>query len=195
MSRTVRRRIWNGLDLVLVLIIVGPVLAPFFLASGLWPLPTVAQRIIYPLGRWICPQDHFMVGIGPGLMAVCTRCYAAIGGLLLVRTALSADPTGQGVAGRLARRWSTLRMPARALAIVSVVALWQVDIWAERLDWWSWGQGMMVATGPVVGLAIGFLAYGLLAAATGRPAAWDRPAAVGTRQAWVEAASDRPPPL
>ncbi len=167
-----QRRAWRGLDVLLVLIIIGPVLAPLFQASGVWLFQAIAQWIIYPLGAWICPQDQHSLHVGRHLMAVCTRCYAAIGGLFLVRLALSSDPSGVGVGSRLARWWLGAPDYGRIGFIVGVIALWQADVWAERLGWWSWGQPVLIATGPVVGLAVGFLAYGLLAWVTGRQPAW-----------------------
>jgi hypothetical protein len=162
-----------ALDVLLVLIIIGPVLAPLFDATGIWLFERIAHWIIYPLGQWICPQDHHAVGVGDlGLMAVCTRCYAAIGGLALVRFALTSDPEASGIAGRLARWWRARTLPERVLFVVGIIGLWQLDVWAERLGWWSWGHGMLIATGPIVGLAVGFLAYGLLAWLTGRRPAW-----------------------
>ncbi len=166
-------RVWRALDMLLFLIIIGPVLAPLFEGSGIWLFQKIAGWIIYPLGFWICPQDQHILHIGHNLMAVCSRCYAAIGGLFLVRLALTSDPTGDGVPARLARWWAARAWATRALFIVGVIALWQLDVWAERLGWWSWGQGMLIATGPIVGLAIGFLVYGLLLGVTGRRAAWE----------------------
>lgn len=167
-------RLWRALDVLLVLIILGPVLAPLFEATDIWLFERIARWIIYPMGLWICPQDQHALHIGKHLMAVCTRCYAAIGGLAVVRLALSSDPASDSVGGRLARWWGHRAWGERAAFIVGVIALWQLDIWAERLGWWSWGQVMLIATGPIVGLAVGFLAYGLLAALTGRAARWER---------------------
>ena len=165
-------RVWLALDVLLVLIIIGPVLAPLFHASGIWLLDRIAVWIIYPLGQLICPQDQHSLHIGRNLMAVCSRCYAAIGGLFLVRLALTSDPNGEGVGSRLARWWLRLPGGGRLAFIVSVIALWQFDLWAERAGWWSWSQPVLIATGPIVGLAIGFLVYGLLAFLTGRRPAW-----------------------
>lgn len=173
LSPTQRDRLWVGLDIVLALIIMGPVIAPLFVRSGLWPLPWVAREIIYPLGHFICPQDHYSLSYLGGVMAVCTRCYAAIGGLFLVRAAMSADHEGTGFASRLARWWRRRSMAVRALLIVTVIGVWWLDIVAGRIGIVAWSQPVMIATGPIIGLAVGFLAYGLLAALTGRAAAWD----------------------
>lgn len=167
-------RAWIALDVLLFLIIIGPILAPLFVASNVWLLDRIARWIIYPLGQLICPQDQHALHIGANFMAVCTRCYAAIGGLFLVRLALSSDPNGDGIGigSRLARWWLGVPSAGRLLFIVGIIALWQFDLWAERVGWWSWEQPMLIATGPIVGLAIGFLVYGLLGWLTGRRPAW-----------------------
>lgn len=165
-------RAWAALDVLLFLIIVGPVLAPLFHASGLWLFDRISHWIIYPLGQWICPQDQHALPIAGQMMAVCTRCYAAIGGLFLVRLALTSDPAGSGAGSWLARRWQSTPSGGRAAFVVGILSLWQLDVWAERLGWWSWGQPMLIATGPIIGLAVGFLAYGLLARLLGTRAAW-----------------------
>lgn len=168
-----RPRVWRALDLLLALMIIGPVVAPFLAASNIWLLERIAYWIIYPIGRFICPQDHYSVELGSQLMAVCSRCYAAIGGLFLVRLALTSDPAGRGIPARLARWWAARGMAQRALLILAIFALWAVDVRAEHLGWWHWGHATMVVTGPIIGFGVGFLAYGLLAALTGRTPSWD----------------------
>ncbi|MDQ4075041.1 MAG: DUF2085 domain-containing protein [Chloroflexota bacterium] len=167
-------RLWRALDVLLILIIIGPVLAPLFEASNIWLLERVARWIIYPMGLWICPQDQHAVHVAGHVTAVCSRCYAAIGGLFLVRLALTSDPAGSGVGASLSRWWRGVSRSGRIAFILGVIALWRMDLWAERLGWWSWGHGVLVATGPIVGLAVGFLAYGLLTVMTGREASWNR---------------------
>ena len=166
-------KIWYALDFILVLMIIGPILGPLFHASGIWLLDQIAHWIIYPLGVWICPQDQHAIPIMGHAMTVCTRCYAAIGGLFSVRLALTSDPSKKGLGSWLARIWRQLSNKEQFIFIMSVITLWQLDIWAERLGWWSWGQGMLIATGPLVGLAIGFLFYGVAARLTGLRAAWN----------------------
>ena len=167
-------RVWRALDILLALIIVGPILAPLFDATGLWLFQRIAHWIIYPLGQWICPQDHHTVMVGGwGLMAVCTRCYAAIGGLFMVRLALTSAPHDGSVGGRLAGWWAARSSVQRFLFIVTIITLWELDVWAERWGWWSWGHGMLIATGPIVGLAVGFLVYGLLSWLTDRQPTWN----------------------
>ena len=70
-------RIWYALDFILVLMIIGPVIAPLFHASGLWLFESIAHWIIYPLGAWICPQDQHAIPIMGHMMTVCTCCYAS----------------------------------------------------------------------------------------------------------------------
>jgi hypothetical protein len=168
------RRIWYALDILLVLIMIGPVLAPLFHNTNIWLFDRIAHWIIYPLGQFICPQDQHAVPIMGTVMAVCTRCYAGIGGLFVVRMALTGDPNGKGLPAWLARTWWGTPMMGRALFIITIFALWTVDVRAEQLGWWTWSQPMLIATGPIIGLAVGFLVYGLLAALTRVRPAWDR---------------------
>lgn len=169
-----KQRIWYAFDFILLLMIIGPVIAPLFHASGLWLFDRIAHWIIYPLGVWICPQDQHAILIMGHAMTVCTRCYAAIGGLFSVRLALTSDPDKKGIGSWLARLWRQQSNQNRLIFITSIITLWQLDVWAERFAWWSWGQGMLIATGPIVGIAIGFLAYGLLAYLTGVQATWNK---------------------
>jgi hypothetical protein len=83
-----RRQFWRALDVLLGLLISGPLVAPLFVASDIALLKWVALGIIYPLGWLICPAPHLAHHIGSNPMAVCAVCYVAIGGLLLMRLAL-----------------------------------------------------------------------------------------------------------
>lgn len=165
-------RVWRGLDLLLGLMIVGPVVAPLFHASGIPLFEWIAHGIIYPLGMGFCPQDQHAVALAGQAMAVCTRCYAAIAGLFGVRLALTSDPDGRGLGPWLARTWRRVPTGGRVAFIVGTIALWQADVWAERLGWWSWDHATLILTGPPIGLAIGFLAYSLLARLTGAKPGW-----------------------
>lgn len=165
--------IWYALDVLLFLMLVGPALAPLFLASPIWFFNKIATWIIYPLGMFICPQDQHSVHVMGGMTAVCSRCYAAIGGLLAVRLALTANPQVASPVAALTRWWRGLRMRQRAFFIVTIFALWTLDVYAEQVGWWHWGQPVLIATGPVIGLGVGFLAYGLLAALTQVRPSWD----------------------
>lgn len=167
------KRWWYLLDFILMLMIIGPVLAPLFHNSGIWLFDRIAHWIIYPLGQLICPQDQHAVPIMGTLMAVCTRCYAAIGGLALTRLALTSDPNGTGVGAWVSRQWHRLPRVGRLVFIVGVIALWVLDVQAEQLGLWSWSQPILILTGPIIGFAIGFTAYTLLALITRTKAGWN----------------------
>lgn len=135
------------LDGLLVLFLIGPPLAPLFLASEIRLFELIAGWIIYPLGLAICPQEQHLLPLAGHPMAVCLRCYAALGGLVLFRYRL---PPG----------W---RLPRLGLLLaLTVVALWQLDVWAEYWGWWGWGPLGQILTGPPLGVAIGGLLYGRL---------------------------------
>jgi hypothetical protein len=83
-----QRSLWRALDVLMAFLVSGPLVAPLFVASDIAFLKWVALGIIYPLGWLICPLPHLAHHIGSNPMAVCAVCYAAIGGLLMMRLAL-----------------------------------------------------------------------------------------------------------
>src|SRR5687768_11622884 len=71
-------------DLWLWILLVGPLLAPIFAATG-WQLLRPFTDGIYLLGQAVCPKvsEHMMLWGQP--MAVCASCWAAVWGLWAVR--------------------------------------------------------------------------------------------------------------
>lgn len=153
-------------DILLALIVSGPLLAPLFRASGLWPLVPIADWIIYPLGLLICPEDFMLPSWQGHVVAVCTRCYAAIGGLLLVRLSLTRQ-TG------FSRAWAALPFAAQLLLIGGTILVWQIDVWGLNRGIWSHSHLYEMMMGLPLGLAIGLLVYSVIARAAGQRPAWE----------------------
>lgn len=166
---TRRRSVWLIADIVLAVIIAGPVLAPLFAASGLPPLTLVAHRLIYPLGLLICPEDFMLPGWHGDVLAVCSRCYAAIIGLSAVRVAVSGRTPLPALLARFGQR-------ERTLFVLATVALWQFDVWGMNRRLWLHDHPYEIATGLLLGLAVGLAAYRLIARLSNRTLPWERSA-------------------
>lgn len=141
------RRGWLVVDVILAFLAAGPILAPLFRATG-WPLFTPVGEAITALGFWICPQPEMAFELAGYPWAVCSRCYTALIGILLIR-------------GAYARRGSTYTWletwswPLRLTVAVATFALWQLDVHAMHHGWWDGGQLTMIVTGLALGLGVG----------------------------------------
>lgn len=141
------RRGWLVVDIVLAFLAAGPILAPLFRATG-WPLFVPVGEAITVLGFWICPQPEMAFELAGYPWAVCSRCYAALIGILLIRGAYARrGPTYTWLEGR---SW-LLRLTVAA----ATFALWQLDVHAMHHGWWDGGQLTMILTGLALGLGMG----------------------------------------
>ena len=146
---------WWPADVLLGFMLSGLLVGPLFTAIG-GPLFGPIGAFVYWLGLGICPEPpgHFFQVAG-FTEVVCTRCIAAIGGLVLVRW-LYARPQ------RVNRWWKRLTWPQRFALTAPVLALWQLDIHAVYAGWWDSAPWVQSISGVLVGLAIGLLVYPVL---------------------------------
>ncbi len=148
-------------DFWLWILLVGPLVAPLFVALGVPVLRPFADAI-YLLGMTVCPKPdvHLMVFDRP--MAVCASCWAAVWGLWAVRLLYGRAGEGFGPLARLglARTWARLRAVS-PLTKVSVLALgfmpWAVDVALWDMGAWASPQGFMMLAGFLGGLSAGLL--------------------------------------
>ncbi len=141
------RRGWLVVDVILGFLAAGPILAPLFRATG-WPLFTQVGEGITALGFWICPQPEMAFQLAGYPWAVCSRCYTALIGILLIRGAYARR--GAVYAWLEGRSW-----PLRLGLAAATFGLWQLDVHAMHHSWWDGGQPTMIVTGLALGLTAG----------------------------------------
>ena len=135
-------------DFLLVGMVVGPVIAPFLAASGVWLFEGIAD-IIYFMGNHVCPQPTMGLDLAPPfLMAVCMRCYGTVTGLLITRL-LYGVTLGKGFYWLSRYGWS-----GAVLASVLMMA-YALELAAQVLGWWGFNNYVVTTFGLITGLAWG----------------------------------------
>jgi uncharacterized membrane protein len=138
-------------DLILTILLVGPLVGPIFHAWG-WPVLEWLNWPIYLMGENVCPQPIFRLEVLGAPMVVCSRCWAAVGGLWVIRLAYSR--WGRGPTWRA---WLSAPEGARVALALLLFTPWVLDILASDLGWWGSGHPMMILLGFVGGLGAGQL--------------------------------------
>lgn len=142
-------------DFLLVGMVVGPIIAPFLAASGVFLLRGIAD-IIYLMGNHVCPQPTMGLDLAPPfIMAVCMRCYGTVTGLLITRL-LYGVTLGKGFYWLSQYGWS-----GAALASVLMMA-YAVELAAQVLGWWGFNNYVVTACGLITGLAWGLFTMPIL---------------------------------
>ncbi len=147
-----RRLHWHIADFILGLMIVGPLIMPFFLQSG-WPPMIFFGTLIYNIGQFICPQLPYSPTYGGMPFAVCYRCTAALCGLVVARWL--HRPGGAMIDLSLRTR----------LIVLALCLVWlTVDVQGTARGWWAGMIPLMLAHGLIYGISVGGVVYaGLLA--------------------------------
>lgn len=156
---------WWPADVVLGFMLLGLAVGPLFTVIG-GPLFGPIDQFVYWLGLGICPEPSyhfFTVGGMPEI--VCTRCIAAIGGLVMVRL-LYGRPQ------RLNAWWGRWGWGRRLAVTLPILALWQLDIRALYEGWWDSPAWVQTLSGILVGLSIGLLVYPVLIALSRLTQSW-----------------------
>ena len=109
-------------NLVLVILLIGPLVGPVFAALG-WPILAWINWPIYLMGENVCPQPIFRLEVLGAPMVVCSRCWAGVGGLWAVWLALRAAGRGP-----LWRAWLAGPEWARVGLALLLFAPWVLDI-------------------------------------------------------------------
>ncbi len=143
---------WHIADFMLGLMIVGPLIMPYFLQSG-WPSMIFFGTLIYHIGAFICPQLPYSPMYGGMPFAVCYRCTAALVGLVIARSLHGAD----GIMRAL---------PIRArIGMLALCLFWlTVDVQGTARGWWPGIVPLMLAHGVIYGISVGGVVFaGLMA--------------------------------
>ena len=133
-------------NLVLTILLVGPLVGPVFAALG-WPVLAWINWPIYLLGENVCPQPVFRLEVLDAPMVVCSRCWAAVGGLWAVWGVYRR--TGRGL---LWRAWLAQPEALRVGLGLLLLAPWVFDIFAADQGWWFSSHPAMMALGFLGGL-------------------------------------------
>jgi uncharacterized membrane protein len=138
-------------DLILTILLVGPLVGPIFHAWG-WPVLEWINWPIYLLGENVCPQPIFRLAFLGAPMVVCSRCWAAVGGLWVIRLAY-----GRWGRGANWRTWLTVPEGGRVVVALLLFTPWVLDIVASDLGWWASDHPLMILLGFAGGLGAGQL--------------------------------------
>ncbi len=149
-SRVPARLHWHIADFVLGLMLVGPLIMPFFLHSG-WPPMIFFGNVIYQIGQFICPQLPYSASYGGMAFAVCYRCSAALVGLVIARG--------------LHRPGGALRdLSARhRVGMLALCLIWlTIDVQGTARGWWPGIVPLMLVHGLIYGISVGGVVYAVL---------------------------------
>lgn len=141
---------WKSLlaDVTLVVLISGPLAAPF-LASA--PLPLLQQMAdtIYAVGQWVCPQPELSLVLSPPYaMAVCMRSYGTVMGLAVMRLLYSKT---QGHS----RYWLE-QYGIWGFVITFILCLfYPFELTLQGFEGWGINNWAMTACGLVAGMGLG----------------------------------------
>lgn len=148
-------------DLWLWILLVGPLVAPLFVALGLGVLRPFADGI-YLLGQVVCPKVsvHFMVFGNP--MAVCSSCWSAVFGLWTVRLLYGRSGEGFGPFARLDlpafwARWHATPLSLRLSVLLVAFTPWALDVMLWDAGIWASPHAFMMFAGFLGGLGAGSL--------------------------------------
>lgn len=135
-------------DIILTGMVVGPIAAPFLEKSGLI-IPSVIAQIIYWMGSHVCPQPEMgLMLASPQIMAVCTRCYGTVLGLLFTRL-LFAATKGEGFF------WLTQYGLLGAIISSLLMIAYPVEYAAEMFGGWDYYHSVAMTFGTITGLGWG----------------------------------------
>jgi hypothetical protein len=159
-SRQAPPRPWLQ-DSWLWILLVGPLVAPLFLATGL-PILTPFADAIYLLGETVCPKVgvHMMFLGEP--VAVCFSCWASVWGLWTVRLLFGRSGEGFGPLMKLRleplwARWGGASL-ATKLGVLSLGFMpWALDVMLWDLGTWNSPFGYMMLAGFLGGVVAGML--------------------------------------
>lgn len=142
-------------DIVLAGLVLGPLAAPYLVASALPPLSIIAD-IIYGMGLHVCPQPQMGPVLAPPFaMAVCMRCYGTVLGLAATRLLYRA----RGAAGPY---WLKQYGWPGALLTGLLLLAYPAELAGQIFDLWSFNNYVMTFFGMVTGTALGLLIVPIL---------------------------------
>jgi uncharacterized membrane protein len=143
---------WHAVDFLMFLMIIGPLIAPHFEKMDN-PLNRNTAALIYAIGAFVCPQPEYAWDYGGKLYAICFRCVAAVGGLLVAR-ALHA----------YSQRARDMSLRSRLLFLLATVTWLTIDVHFTHWGIWEANLPLMWLHGLIYGTSVGFVAAWLLMA-------------------------------
>lgn len=150
-------------DLWLWILLVGPLVAPLFVALRI-PLLRPFADGIYLIGEAVCPKVDFHLMFLGGQVAVCSSCWAAVFGLWAVRLLFGRAGEGLGPFSRLGltplwARWQALALSIRLSVMLLLFVPWTVDVMLTDLQSWYSPNAFMMLVGFLGGLGAGALLF------------------------------------
>lgn len=143
--------------LVLSILLVGPLVGPFFSWLG-WPILGLINWPIYLMGENACPQPALVFHVLGYPLVVCSRCWSGVFGLWIVLLSYRAAS-----AGPFWRAWMRLPELARIGLALLAFSPWVIDIVAYDHGWWQSGDPFLMLSGALGGLGAGALLLPLAA--------------------------------
>jgi uncharacterized membrane protein len=141
-----RRDVW--VDIILVALFSGPVIAPFLATWPVFPFPLITN-IIYVMGQQVCPQPEMGLMVTSGhLMTVCMRCYGVLMAVVTTRLLYHFD---RGASFYWLRQY---RFQGAAIASLLTLA-YPIELYAQLLGWWNYNNYVVTLFGSLTGLGIG----------------------------------------
>ncbi len=148
-------------DFWLWILLVGPLVAPLFVALKLPVLQPFAQAI-YLLGATVCPKVNVHMDFLSAAVAVCYSCWAAVFGLWTVRLLFGRAGEGFGFFSRLNlscfwARWQGTSVEFKLGALALGFVPWAADVVLWDLGAWASTQFYMIFAGYLGGIVAGML--------------------------------------
>lgn len=150
-------------DLWLWILLVGPLVAPLFMATG-WPVLRPFADGIYLLGQTVCPKVNFHATFMNYAVAVCFSCWAAVFGLWTVRLLYGRASEGFGAFDRLRLQRFWLRWQHTPLELKLGVLLlgflpWALDVMLTDTGIMYTAPAYMMLAGYVGGIVAAMLLF------------------------------------
>jgi uncharacterized membrane protein len=148
-------------DASLWVLLVGPLVAPLFVALGVPALRPFADGI-YLIGEAVCPKPDAHLTILGEPVAVCSSCWAAVFGLWAVRLLYGRASEGFGPFSRLGlapvwQVWDRTPELARLGLLALTFVPWLIDVATWDLGLWASSHAYMMLAGFLGGLGAGAL--------------------------------------
>ena len=146
-------------DSWLWILLVGPLVAPLFMAIG-WPVLRPFADGIYLLGQTVCPKVTMHLQAFGYPVAVCSSCWAAVWGLWAVRLFYGRAGEGFGPFSRakiapLWARWQAASVSTRLSVLVVDFMPWAFDAMMWDTGTWSSPHAFMMLAGFLGGVSAG----------------------------------------
>jgi hypothetical protein len=134
---------WRLVEFLLFMMVIGPLIAPFFSRIP-DPMYQAVAAFIFKIGDVICPQPGVAFQYGGMAFAVCYRCLAALVGLIISRWLHRP--------GGVLYNWSLKYQ----LAALAACILWlEIDVQAIAHGLWQVNILFMIAHGVPYGISVG----------------------------------------